>query len=50
MSEKRSCRISQKARAYLMTASADLILQLYNGENWGAHPELAYIYKMRELF
>ena len=29
---------------------ADLILQLYNGENWGAHPELAYIYKMRELF
>lgn len=33
-----------------MTASADLILQLYNGENWGAHPELAYIYKMRELF
>ena len=42
--------LSQKARAYLMTASADLILQLYNGENWGAHPELAYIYKMRELF
>lgn len=42
--------LSQKARAYLMTASADLILQLYNGENWEAHPELAYIYKMRELF
>lgn len=42
--------LSQKARAYLMTASADLILQLYNGENWGVHPELAYIYKMRELF
>lgn len=42
--------LSQKARAYLMTASTDLILQLYNGENWGTHPELAYIYKMRELF
>jgi len=34
--------LSQKARAYLMTASADLILQLYNGENWGAHPELEF--------
>lgn len=47
---KKVLKKAQKAGAYLMSAPADLIAELIDGQNWRAHPELAYIYEMRELF
>lgn len=41
---------AQKAGAFLMSAPAELIMELTDGRNWSAHPELSYIYEMRELF
>jgi len=41
---------AQKASAFLMSAPAELIAELTDGRNWGTHPELSYIYEMRELF
>ena len=40
----------QKAGAFLMSAPAELIAELTDGRNWSLHPELSYIYEMRELF
>lgn len=41
---------AQRAGVFLMSAPAELITELTDGRNWSAHPELSYIYEMRELF
>jgi len=41
---------AQKTNAFLMSAPTELIAELTDGRNWGTHPELSYIYEMRELF
>lgn len=47
---KRVLEKAQKAEAYLMSASAEVLTELSDGYNWEKHPQLAYIYEMRELF
>ncbi len=47
---KKVLKNAQKAGAYLMFASTELIAELADGRNWGRHPELSYIYEMRALF
>lgn len=41
---------AKRAQSYLLSASADLIVELSCGQSWRRYPELAYIYDMRELF
>lgn len=47
---KRVLEKAQKAEAYLMSASAEVLTELSDGYNWEKHPQLSYIYEMRELF
>ncbi len=41
---------TKTAETYLLSASAELILELGDGQNWVKHPELSYVFDMRELF
>lgn len=47
---KQVLRKAQEADTFLKSASAELISKLTDGRSWSEHPELAYIYEMRELF
>lgn len=47
---KKTLDKAKEAEAYLLSVSAEILAELNDGHNWEKHPQLAYIYEMRELF
>lgn len=47
---KRVLEKAKQAEAYLMPVTAEVLTELNDGHYWEKHPQLSYIYEMRELF